>query len=64
MTTVRHLMLDLTDVETAEQAQDWAIDLDKAYNAGLVSEKAYELLQGELQVHARFENIELTTVNQ
>lgn len=57
-------MLDLSEVETTSQAQDWALDLDKAYNAGLLSEKAYELLQGELKVHARFENIELNAVNQ
>jgi hypothetical protein len=57
-------MLDLTDVETAEQAHSWSLRLEVAYHLGLVSKKAYELLKGELQMHLRFENIELTTVNQ
>jgi hypothetical protein len=64
MTTVRQLMLDLIDVETAEQAHIWSVRLEVAYDSGLVSKKAYELLQGELQMHLRFENIELNTVNQ
>jgi len=64
MTATRELMLNLTNVETTLQAQEWSRDLDAAYNAGLVSRKAYELLQGELQIHVRFENIEFNTVNQ
>ena len=64
MTATRELMLNLTNVETTLQAQEWSRDLDVAYNAGLVSRKAYELLQGELQIHVRFENIEFNTVNQ
>ncbi len=64
MTATRELMLNLTNVETTLQAQEWSRDLDAAYNAGLISSKAYELLQGELQIHLRFENIEFNTVNQ
>lgn len=64
MTATRELMLSLTNVETPLQAQEWSRDLDAAYNAGLVSRKAYELLQGELQIHLRFENIKFNTVNQ
>ena len=64
MTATRELMLNITNVETTLQAQEWSRDLDAAYNAGLVSRKAYELLQGELQIHLRFENIEFNPVNQ
>ena len=57
MTATRELLLELTEVETSEQAHNWSVRLEVAYEFGLISKRAYELLKGELQMHLDYEGI-------
>jgi hypothetical protein len=58
MTATRQLLLELTDVETAQQALKWSTRLETAWEWGLISRNAYELLKGELEMHMKYEGIE------
>jgi len=58
MTATRQLLLELTEVETAIQAQKWSTRLETAWEWGLISRNAYELLKGELEMHMKYEGIE------
>lgn len=60
MTATRQLLLELTDVETPEQAEKWSTKLETAWEWGLISRNAYELLKGELEMHIKYEGIETT----
>lgn len=55
-TKTREFILSINEVETPADVRRWSKDLKAAYESGLVSEKAYELLQGEMIVHLRFEH--------
>ena len=57
-TATRQLLLELTDVETAIQAEKWSARLETAWEWGLISQNAYELLKGELEMHMKYEGIE------
>ena len=58
MTATRQLLLELTDVETAIQADKWSARLETAREWGLISQNSYELLRGEFEMHLRYEKIE------
>jgi hypothetical protein len=59
MTETRRFLLELTEVKTPVQAEVWLVRLETAREWGLISENAYELLKEELEMHAKYEGIEI-----
>jgi len=58
ITETRQLLIELTEVETPEQAEKFSTRLETAWEWGLISRDAYEHIKGIFQVYLKYEGIE------